>query len=144
MCAADGDTVEHHRKVQGHGLQRETPSDADQGEHEQASEKDVRDVRHQPFDLIPSGEAYLRKHHLSVTGDSDRDRQQNHGTSAYHYHTAVCESHAGQDRPGCGLPEQCYRWQIFFVGNRHRPITDSERLQPTESQSEYEATGVHN
>ena len=95
MCAAKGDTVENRRKVQGYGQQRKTASDADQREHEQASEKDVRDVRHQPSDLIPSGEAYLRKHHLSVTGDSDRDRQQNHGASAYHYHTAVCESHAG-------------------------------------------------
>ena len=53
MCAADGDTVENRRKVQGYGQQRKTASDADQREHEQASEKDVRDVRHQPSDLIP-------------------------------------------------------------------------------------------
>ena len=28
--------------------------------------------------------------------------------------------------------------------HRHRPVTDSERLQPTESQSEHEAKGVYN
>ena len=39
MCAADGDTVENRRKVQGYGQQRKTASDADQREHEQASEK---------------------------------------------------------------------------------------------------------
>lgn len=38
-CEADGDSLEYHRKVQGHGRQRKTPSDADQGEHEQTSEK---------------------------------------------------------------------------------------------------------
>lgn len=114
------------------------------GEHEQTSEKDVRDVRHQPSNLISPGTSHLRKHHLPVTGDSDRNRQQNHGASAYHHHAAVCESHPGQDRQGCGLPERCYRGQVLLVGHRHRPVTDSERLQPAESQSEREATGVHN
>lgn len=89
MCEADGDSLEYHRKVQGHGRQRKTPSDADQGEHEQTSEKDVRDVRHQPSNLISPGTSHLRKHHLPVTGDSDRNRQQNHGASAYHYLTLV-------------------------------------------------------
>lgn len=75
MYPVDGDTAEYHWKIQGYGQRRETPSYADQREHEQTPEKDVRDVRHQPSNLIPSGKAHLRKHHLSVTGDSDRDRQ---------------------------------------------------------------------
>ena len=93
--------------------------------------------------LIPCGAAYLRKHHLPVTRDSDRDGQQNHGTSAYHHHAEVRESHAGQNRQGHGLPERCHRRQVLLVGHRHNPVTDTERLQPEESKSEQEAKGVY-